>query len=129
MLIRSWNQEMQHSLRIFFHTKISCEARLQKRSFDAITSESQIKSNGELKKDEELRRSKRMRISKSFWLDFLTYLLENELQTFKKVMSSPETPYWKEAVMKLSLLCITILRSWLIFHLEVNHLVANGFSN
>ena len=39
-----------------------------------------------------------MRISKSFRLDFLTYLLENEPQTFKKVMSSPEASYWKEVV-------------------------------
>ncbi|KAE8648116.1 hypothetical protein Csa_004729 [Cucumis sativus] len=37
------------------------EIRLQKRSFDAITSESHNRSNVELMKDEELRRSKRMR--------------------------------------------------------------------
>ncbi|KAL0551992.1 hypothetical protein IC582_011085 [Cucumis melo] len=81
-----------------FPHKISCEARLQKCSFDVITSESQNRSNVELNKDEKLRRSKRMRISKSFGPDFLTYLLENEHQTFKEAMSSPKAPYWKEAV-------------------------------
>ena len=45
---------------IFTH-KMFCEARLQKCSFDAITSESHNRSNVELMKDEELRRSKRMR--------------------------------------------------------------------
>ncbi|KAL0552312.1 hypothetical protein IC582_011420 [Cucumis melo] len=79
---------------IFPH-KMSCEARLQKRSFDVITSESQNRSNDELNKDEEPRRSKRMRISKSFGPNFLTYLLENEPQ---EAMSSSEAPYWKEAV-------------------------------
>ena len=53
-----------------FPHKMSCEARLQKCLFDAITSESHNRSNVELKKDEELRRSKRIRISKSFELDF-----------------------------------------------------------
>ena len=81
-----------------FPHKMYCEARLQKRSFDAITSESQNRPNDELNKDEELRRSKRMRISKSFGPDFVTYLLKNEPQTFKEAMSSPEAPYWKEAV-------------------------------
>ena len=82
---------------IFPH-KMFCEARLQKCSFDAITSESHSRSNVELTNNEEPRRSKRMRISKSFGPDYLTYLLENEPQTFKEAMSSPEAPYWKEAV-------------------------------
>ena len=57
---------------VFPHRR-SCEARLQKHSFDAITSESHNTSNVELNKDEELRQSKRMRISKLFGPDFLTY--------------------------------------------------------
>ena len=72
---------------------MSCEARLKKRLFDAITSEYHNRSNVELMKDEELRRSKRLRISKSFGPNFLTYLLENEPQTFKETMSSPKAPY------------------------------------
>ena len=31
-------------------------------------------------------------------MDFLPYLLENEPQAFKEAMSSPEAPFWKEAI-------------------------------
>ena len=47
---------------------------------------------------EEPRRSKRKRVPKSFGPDFLAFLLENELQTFKEAMKSSEAQYWKEAV-------------------------------
>ena len=36
--------------------------------------------------------------STSFGPDFLTYLLENEPQTFKEVVTLPEAPFWKEAI-------------------------------
>ena len=48
--------------------------------------------------EEEPRRGKRQRTSTSFGPDFLTFLLENEPQTFKEAMSSSEAQYWKEAV-------------------------------
>ena len=65
-----------------------------KRSLDATTSEHPTKSVIE----EETRRSKRSRTSKSFGPDFLTFMLENEPQTFKEAMSTPEATYWKEAI-------------------------------
>ena len=46
----------------------------------------------------EVRRSKRARIEKSFGLDFLTYLLESEPQSFKEVVTSAEGTLWKEAI-------------------------------
>ena len=44
------------------------------------------------------KRSKRVRVATSFGPDFLTNLVENEPQTFKEAMSSPEASYWKEAI-------------------------------
>lgn len=37
-------------------------------------------------------------MSKTYGPDFLTYLLENEPQTYKDAMSSPEASLWKEAI-------------------------------
>ena len=48
--------------------------------------------------EDEPRRSKRQRTSTSFGPDFLTYLLENEPWTFKEAVTSPEAPFWKEAI-------------------------------
>ena len=48
--------------------------------------------------EEALRRSKGARTSKSFGPDFLTYLLENEPQSFNETMSTPEAPMWKKDV-------------------------------
>ena len=48
--------------------------------------------------ENEPRRSKRAKISKSFGPDFLTYLLENEPQSYREAMTSPEAPLWKEAI-------------------------------
>ena len=47
---------------------------------------------------EEPRRSTGQQKSVSFGSDFVEILLENEPQTFKSVMSSSESTYWKEAV-------------------------------
>ncbi|XP_059277541.1 secreted RxLR effector protein 161-like [Lycium ferocissimum] len=46
--------------------------------------------------EENPRRSKRQRTSTYFGPDFLTFLVENEPQTFKEAMSSSEAQYWKE---------------------------------
>ena len=48
--------------------------------------------------EDEPRCSKSQRTSTSFGLDFLTYMLENEPRTFKEVVTSPEAPFWKEAI-------------------------------
>ncbi|BFG40858.1 hypothetical protein CerSpe_271320 [Prunus speciosa] len=48
--------------------------------------------------DLEPRRSKRTRIPKDFGPDFLTMIAEAEPQTYKEAISSPEAPFWKEAI-------------------------------
>ena len=44
------------------------------------------------------RRSKRAKTLKSFGPNFLTYMLEDESQSFKEAISTPEASFWKEAV-------------------------------
>ena len=76
----------------------------------------------------ELRRSKRAKTSKSFGSEFLTYMLEDEPQSFKEAISTPKAPFWKEVVnseiesilqnhtwelVDLSLGCITIGYKWI----------------
>lgn len=42
--------------------------------------------------------NKRAKIFESFGLDFLTYLLVNELNLYNKTISMLEAPFWKEAI-------------------------------
>ena len=52
----------------------------------------------ELEKEDTPRRSKRARVEKSFGPEFLTYLLENEPQTYSQAVHCPDGPFWKEAI-------------------------------
>ena len=51
-------------------------------------------------KDSEVepRRSKKERVEKYFSLDFLTYMLEGEPQTYKETINSIDGLIWKEAI-------------------------------
>ena len=42
--------------------------------------------------------SKSARIAKDLGPDFITYMTEGEPQTSKEAMTSPEAPFWKEAI-------------------------------
>ena len=46
----------------------------------------------------KLRCSKKARTSTSFGLEFLTYMLESEHQTYKEVVSCHEGPLWKKPI-------------------------------
>ncbi|KAF5941562.1 hypothetical protein HYC85_019204 [Camellia sinensis] len=90
-----------------FPYKKGQELSSQKRTYDCTQSQetndnqTQETSNSLAQQDltnDEPRRSKRARTSKFFGPNFLTYLLENEPQSFKAAMTGPEAPLWKEAV-------------------------------
>ena len=80
-----------------FPSKNACDESFLKRTHDIATSDIDHESIND-ESEEALRRSKRARTSKSFGPYFLTYLLENEPQSFNEAMSTPEAPMWKEAV-------------------------------
>ncbi|RVW53245.1 hypothetical protein CK203_091653 [Vitis vinifera] len=75
----------------FFENIFPCkekqEVSLNKRTYDT--------ANGNHQNEEEPRCSKRAKKTKSFGLEYLTYMLDNEPKTFKEAMSTPETPFWK----------------------------------
>jgi hypothetical protein len=69
-----------------------------KRNLESMSSTSHDQELMEEMNEVEPRRSKRTKTSKTFGPDFLTFMLEDEPQSFKEVMSMPEAPLWKEAV-------------------------------
>ena len=46
----------------------------------------------------EPRRSKRIRTEKNFGEDFFTYLIEDTPSSYLEAMTSPDAPFWKEAI-------------------------------
>ena len=57
------------------------------------TSTSRVQSQ-----DLEPRKSKRAKVAKDFGPDFLTFITEDEPQTYKAAFESSEATYWKEAI-------------------------------
>ena len=81
-----------------FPYKSTQELSSLKRNFESTSSTSHNQELMEERNEVEPRRSKRAKTSKSFGPEFLTYMLEDELQSFKEAISAPESPFWKEAV-------------------------------
>ena len=69
-----------------------------KRNFESISSTSYDQWLMEERNEVEPRHSKRAKTSKSLGPNFLTYILEDEPQSFKEAISTLEAPFWKEAV-------------------------------
>ena len=86
---------------LFFELIFPCKSdegpSSSKRTYETMNEDSQ-NQNQEQDVEDEPRRSKRIRIEKYFGPDFLTYLLENEPQSFQKAVNSPKGPLWKEAI-------------------------------
>jgi len=88
----------------FFEHVFPCNSRVESREleqFHETTLENEENDQAPEEEEEqeiEVRRSKRARIEKSFGPDFLTYLLENEPQSFKEAVTSAEGTLWKEAI-------------------------------
>ena len=71
----------------------------RKRVLDDQLSQDQRDNNSEVQQDnDEPRRSKRAKVSKDFGPDYMTYIVNEEPQTYKAAMESSEAPYWKEAI-------------------------------
>ena len=83
----------------FFEDVFPCKSKVDpnssKQAFETINENSQ---DGNDTGEVEPRRSKRARVEKSFGLDFLTYMLEGEPQTYKEAVNSTEGLMWKEAI-------------------------------
>ena len=80
-----------------FPSKNACDESFLKRTYDTVTNNIDHESLNQESKG-TLRQRKRARTSKSYGPDFLTYLLENEPQSFNEATSTPEAPMWKKAV-------------------------------
>ncbi|KAL0328102.1 UNVERIFIED_CONTAM: hypothetical protein Scaly_2242800 [Sesamum calycinum] len=80
---------------VFFENIFPCKERKEEESSRKRTHEV---ANGDHQRDEEPRRSKRAKRTKTFGPNCLAYLLENEPRTINEALSSPEAPFWKEAI-------------------------------
>ncbi|GJR96163.1 retrovirus-related pol polyprotein from transposon TNT 1-94 [Tanacetum coccineum] len=71
----------------------------RKRVMNDQLSQDETDNNSEIPQENvEPRRSKRAKVTKDFGPDYMTYIVNEEPQTYKAAMESSEAPYWKEAI-------------------------------
>ncbi|XP_073119815.1 uncharacterized protein [Henckelia pumila] len=80
----------------FFEHVFPCKSKEEPSSSKRL--HETMKTEQEVNYEVEPRRSKRARTEKSFGLDFITFMMESEPQTFKEAINSSEGPQWKEAI-------------------------------
>ncbi|GJS08521.1 retrovirus-related pol polyprotein from transposon TNT 1-94 [Tanacetum coccineum] len=74
-------------------------SNLRKRVMNDQLSQDETNNNYEVPQENvEPRRSKRAKVTKDFGPDYMTYIVNEEPQTYKAAMESSEAPYWKEAI-------------------------------
>nr|GEW73876.1 DNA polymerase zeta catalytic subunit-like [Tanacetum cinerariifolium] len=74
-------------------------SNLRKRVMNDQLSQDETDNNFEVPRENvESKRSKRAKVTKYFGLDYMTYIVNEEPQTYKAVMESSEAPYWKKAI-------------------------------
>ncbi|GJZ55514.1 pol polyprotein [Tanacetum coccineum] len=74
-------------------------SNLRKRVMNDQLSQDEIDNNSKVPQENvEPRRSKHAKVTKDFGHDYMTYIVNEEPQTYKAVMESSEAPYWKETI-------------------------------
>ncbi|GJY43467.1 retrotransposon protein, putative, ty1-copia subclass [Tanacetum coccineum] len=74
-------------------------SNLRKRLMNDQLSQDEIDNNSKVPQENvEPRRSKRAKVTKDFGPDYMTYIVNEEPQTYKAAMESSEAPYWKEVI-------------------------------
>ena len=81
---------------VFFENIFPCKDKVQQTPNE--NGEKRARTSSPDLEEVEPRRSKRVRTEKSFGPDFVTYLIDNDPRTLTEALSSPDAPYWKEAV-------------------------------
>ncbi|GJT09221.1 DNA polymerase zeta catalytic subunit-like protein [Tanacetum coccineum] len=71
----------------------------RKKVMNDQLSQDETDNNSEVPQENvEPRRSKRAKVTKEFGPDYMTYIVNEEPQTYIAAMESSESPYWKEAI-------------------------------
>ena len=81
-----------------FPYKFTQKSSCLKRNFESTSITSHDQELLEERNEVEPRRSNRAKKSKPFGPEFLTYMLEDEPQSFKEAIYTPKAPFWKEVV-------------------------------
>ena len=79
----------------FFEHVFPLKTHVDKPSHTSSSSYAQESDDNE---ETELRRSKRVRKGTDFGKDFFTFLVGDDPLTYKEAISSPDVPFWKEAI-------------------------------